>query len=70
MWLFLSQCQGRKESSEACAREKNVLLYFGTQARIDADAAALERGTFIHIENMEVRPIPPAADERSFRTED
>ena len=41
----------------------------GTQAQIDAVLRALERGTYIRIENIEVRTIPVDPEERRFRTE-
>ena len=41
----------------------------GTESQIDAVILAIERGRFIHIENMECREIPVDEEERGFRTE-
>ena len=41
----------------------------GSEEQIDAVILAIERGRFIHIENMESRVIPVDEDERGFRTE-
>lgn len=40
----------------------------GTEAQIDQVILAVDRGTYVHIENMDVRTIPVIEDERSFRT--
>lgn len=41
----------------------------GAEEQIDAVITAIERGPFIHIENMESRVIPVDEEERWFRTE-
>ena len=40
----------------------------GTETQIDQVILAVDRGTYVHIENMDVRAIPLVEDERSFRT--
>ena len=40
----------------------------GTETQIDQVILAVDRGTYVHIENMDVREIPLVEDERSFRT--
>ena len=39
----------------------------GTQQQIDAVLLALQRGTYIRIENMDCRSLPLSPDEHSFR---
>ena len=39
----------------------------GTEPQIDAVLLAIRRGTYIRIENMECRTLPPVSDEHSFR---
>ena len=39
----------------------------GTEAQIDQVILAIERGSFVRIENMDSRTIPVRADEQSFR---
>ena len=41
----------------------------GTEAAIGQVILAIERGTFVHIENMDSVNIPPLPEERGFRTE-
>lgn len=41
----------------------------GTQEQLDAVVLAVERGSYIRIEDMEVRAVPVDPDERRFRTE-
>ena len=41
----------------------------GNEPQIDAVILAIERGRYIHIENMEIRVIPVNEEERGFRTE-
>ena len=41
----------------------------GTEEQIDQVILAIERGTYIHIENMDVRSLPVDPDERGFRTD-
>ena len=40
----------------------------GTEEAIDQVILAVERGTYIRIENMDCRSIPPVEDENGFRT--
>jgi len=40
----------------------------GTQEQIDNVIIAIERGSFVRIENMDVKAIPPVESERRFRT--
>ena len=40
----------------------------GTEAQIDQVILAVDRGTYVHIENMDVKTIPLVDDERNFRT--
>ena len=40
----------------------------GTEAQIDAVILAIERGTYVRIENMESRTIPIDESERGFHT--
>ena len=40
----------------------------GTEEQIDAVILAIDRGTYVHIENMDVKTIPVIEDERGFRT--
>ncbi len=40
----------------------------GTEPQIDQVILAVDRGTYVHIENMDVKVIPLIEDERSFRT--
>ena len=39
----------------------------GTEAQIDQVILAIERGSFVRIENIDSRTIPVRADEQSFR---
>lgn len=39
----------------------------GAQQQIDDVIAAIQRGSYIRIERMEVKDLPPAEDERGFR---
>ena len=39
----------------------------GTEDQIDRVIIAIEKGTYIRIENMECSTLPVATDERSFR---
>ena len=39
----------------------------GTESQIDQVILAIERGTYVHIENMDVRTIPVVDDEHGFR---
>ena len=41
----------------------------GTEEAIDRVLLAIERGSYVRIENLEVRTIPLVPDERGFRTE-
>ena len=41
----------------------------GTEEQIDQVILAIERGTYIRIENMDSRTMPVDLDERGFRTE-
>ena len=41
----------------------------GTEEAIDRVIMAIEGGTYIHIDNMETKPLPLQPEERSFRTE-
>lgn len=40
----------------------------GTEEQIDQVILAIERGTYIRIENMDVRTVPILEEERGFRT--
>jgi acylphosphatase len=40
----------------------------GTEDQIDAVILAIDRGTYVHIEKMDVKTIPVIEDERGFRT--
>ena len=40
----------------------------GTETQIDQVILAVDRGTYVHIENMDVKTIPLVDDERNFRT--
>lgn len=40
----------------------------GTEANIDSVILAIEQGTYIRIENMEIKSIPLVEDEYSFNT--
>ena len=40
----------------------------GTEEQIDAVILAIDRGTYVHIEKMDVKTIPVIEDERGFRT--
>ena len=40
----------------------------GTEAQIDQVILAIERGTYVRIENMDVKSLPPDPEERGFRT--
>ena len=46
-----------------------VMEIQGTPEAIDQVILAIERGTYIRIENMDSRTIPPADGEDGFRTE-
>ena len=39
----------------------------GTESQIDQVILAIERGTYVHIENMDVRTIPLVEGEHGFR---
>ena len=39
----------------------------GTESQIDQVIPAVERGTYVHIENMDVRAIPVVDGEHGFR---
>ncbi len=39
----------------------------GTEEQIDRVILAIERGTFVRIENMEVKELPADPEERGFR---
>ena len=39
----------------------------GSEGQIDQVILAIERGTYIHIENMDCRSIPPLPEEPEFR---
>ena len=41
----------------------------GTEEQIDSVILAVERGSFVRIENMDSRSIPVVPDERGFRAE-
>ena len=41
----------------------------GTEAQIDQVIQAIERGTYVRIERMEVRSLPLCPDERGFGAE-
>ena len=41
----------------------------GLEEQIDQVILAIERGTYVRIENMDVRSLPIDPDERSFRTD-
>ena len=41
----------------------------GPEEQIDQVILAIERGTYVRIENMDVRSLPIDPDERSFRTD-
>lgn len=41
----------------------------GTEQQIDQVILAIEKGTYVHIENIASRVIPVDPDERVFRTE-
>ena len=41
----------------------------GTERQIDQVILAIERGTYVRIENLDVRSMPIDPDERSFRTD-
>lgn len=43
-----------------------VMEIQGTQEQISQIILAIERGTFVHIENMDVKTIPVEEDERGF----
>ena len=40
----------------------------GTEAQIDQVILMIERGTYVRIENMDVKTLPVDPDERGFRT--
>ncbi len=40
----------------------------GTETQIDLVILAVDRGTYVHIESMDVKTIPLIEDERNFRT--
>jgi len=39
----------------------------GTEAQIDQVILAIERGTYVRIENMDVKTLPLVEDERGFK---
>ena len=39
----------------------------GKESDIDQVILAIERGHYVHIENMDVKELEPVADERGFR---
>ena len=39
----------------------------GSEGQIDQVILAIERGTYIHIENMDCRSVPLVPEEREFR---
>ena len=39
----------------------------GTEEQIDQVILAIERGTYVRIENMDIRELPPDPEERGFR---
>ncbi len=41
----------------------------GLEEQIDQVILAIERGSYVRIENMAVRSLPPDAEERGFRTD-
>ncbi|MCR5681686.1 MAG: acylphosphatase [Clostridiales bacterium] len=45
-----------------------VMEIQGTEEQIDQVILAVERGTFVRIENMDVRNIPVVEDERGFHS--
>ena len=45
-----------------------VMEIQGTEEQIDQVILAVERGTFVRIENMNVRNIPVVEDERGFHS--
>ena len=45
-----------------------VIEIQGSEEQIDQVILAVERGTFVRIENMDVKSIPVVKDERGFRT--
>ena len=44
-----------------------VMEIQGTEEQVNRVILAIERGTFVRIENMEVKNLPVAEDERGFR---
>ena len=42
----------------------------GTEEQIDRVIRMIERGTYVRVERMEVKNIPPEPDERGFETRD
>ena len=40
----------------------------GTEAQIDQVILAIERGSYVHIENLDSRSIPVQSDEKGFYT--
>ena len=46
-----------------------VMEIQGEEENIDRVILAIERGTYMRIENMDARTIPLKAEERGFRTE-
>ena len=44
-----------------------VMEIQGTEEQIDRVILAVERGTFVRIENMDAKSIPVVEDERGFR---
>ena len=45
-----------------------VMEIQGTEEQINQVILAVERGTFVRIENMDVRNIPVVEDERGFHS--
>lgn len=41
----------------------------GTEEAIESVILAIEKGTFVHIDNMDMKDIPVVDDEYGFRTE-
>ena len=45
-----------------------VMEIQGTQEQIDQVIMLIEKGSWVRIEHMEVKQLPPDEEERSFRT--
>ena len=66
------QAAGRFGCTGWCRNEWDgsvVMEIQGTEPRIDLVILALEHGTFIQIESMEVKDVPLEEHEYGFRTE-